>query len=207
MKSVDEAVTQGDLDELIRHVDRLTDAGDWDELLRLRDKAKAAIERGFQLWPAASWAEYRIALQGPGPWAAQMLVEGAGWMSLGPLHEVAASTHEWDELAGHHPGGAHPVLAAHERIVRGEDLSGRLDDLPPVFDIPPVLHAWEPAYALATYKPDKAEFPAPDAPEPLPTLFGDAGEVVDDPVVRTALTDVVRTWVSESNGRAETIAV
>ena len=56
MISLDEAAAQGDLDELVRWVDRLCDQRGWDELLRLRRKAKAAIERGFQLWPAASWA-------------------------------------------------------------------------------------------------------------------------------------------------------
>jgi hypothetical protein len=207
VKSVDEAITQGDLDELIRHVDRLTDEADWDELVRLRDRAKAAIERGFQLWPAASWAEYRLALQAPGEWAGPLLVEGAGWMSLGPLHEVAASTHTWDELAPHHPGGAHALLAAHERVLRGEDLTGRIDDLPQVFEVPAVLQPWEPTYALATYKADKAEFPAPPAPEPLPTLFGDAGVKVEDPAVDAALTELTRTWADESNGRLETIAV
>ena len=66
MLSVDEAAAQGDLDELVRHVDRLCSTREWDELVRLRDKAKAAIERGHQLWPAASWAEYRLALEAPG---------------------------------------------------------------------------------------------------------------------------------------------
>ncbi|MET0914553.1 MAG: hypothetical protein ABWZ68_14760, partial [Acidimicrobiales bacterium] len=175
--SVDEAAAQGDLDELIRHVDRLTDEQDWTELVRLRDKAKAAIERGFQLWPAASYAEYRMALEAPGDWAAQMLVEGAGWMALGPLHEVAATTHHWADLT-RHPGGAHALLAAHERVLRGEDLRGQLDDLPQIFDVPAVLQPWEPDYALATYKPAKAEFPSPPAPVPLPTLFGEPGPQV-----------------------------
>ncbi len=164
MKTLDQAVDQGDLDELIRHVDRLADEAAWDELVRLRDRAKAAIERGFQLWPAASYAEYRLALEAPGEWAAKMLVEGTGWMTFGPLHEVAASTHTWDELAPHHPGGAHPALAAHERILRGEDLTGKLEDQPKIFDLPEKLQTWEPAYALATYKKDKAEFPHPMPP-------------------------------------------
>ena len=204
--SVDEAAAQGDLDELIRHVDRLTDEQDWTELVRLRDKAKAAIERGFQLWPAASYAEYRMALEAPGDWAAQMLVEGAGWMALGPLHEVAASTHHWADLT-RHPGGAHALLAAHERVLRGEDLRGQLDDLPQIFDVPAVLQPWEPDYALATYEPAKAEFPSPPAPVPLPTLFGEPGPRVDDHTVDAALTELAKTWADESNGRLETIAV
>lgn len=207
MLSVDEAAAQGDLDELLRHVERLCDEADWDELIRLRDKARAAIDRGHQLWPAASYAEYRLALEAPGPWAAARLVEGAGFMALGPLHEVAASTHTWDDLAAHAPVGAHAALAAHERVLRGEDLTGRLEALPEVFDLPPVLQPWEPVYALATYHPEKVELPAPDRPEPLPTRFGDPGVRVDDPVVTTALADVARTWATESNGRVEVVAV
>jgi hypothetical protein len=205
--SLDEAAAQGDLDELIRWVDRLTDERDWDELVRLRDKSKAAIERGFQLWPAASYAEYRLALEAPGEWAAPLLTEGAGWMALGPLHEVAATTHEWAELADHHPGGPHAYLAAHERVLRGEDLTDRLDALPQLFDLPAVLQPWEPTYALATYQPDKAEFPRPDRPELLPTLFGEPGARVDDPTVDAALTELAKTWADESNGRLETVAV
>jgi hypothetical protein len=207
VRSLDEAAAQGDLDELIRWVDRLTEAREWDELVRLRDKARAAIERGFQLWPAASYAEYRLALEAPGEWAARLLVEGTGWMALGPLHEVAASRHEWAELAPHHPGGPQAFLAAHERVLRGEDLTGRLDDLPQVFDVPAVLQPWEPEYALATYKPDKAEFPAPRTSAMLPTRFGEPGKVVEDPTVDVALVELARTWADESNGRMETVAV
>lgn len=207
MTTVDEAAAQGDLDELIRWVDRLVDQRDWDELVRLRDKAKAAIERGFQLWPAASWAEYRLALEAPGEWAAALLVEGTGWMSLGPLHEVAASTHPWAELAPHQPGGPHAFLAAHERVLRGEDLTGQVDDLPQVFELPAVLQPWEPAYALAAYAPDKAEFPAPPASDLLPARFGEAGKRVDDRAVDVALVELAKTWADESNGRLETVAV
>ncbi len=128
-------------------------------------------------------------------------------MGLGPLHEVAASTHAWAELAHHAPGGAPTALAAHERIIRGEDLTGRLGDLPDLFELPPVLQPWEPTYALATYHPDKAEFPAPDRPDPLPTQFGDPAARVEDPTVITALVDLARTWMAESNGRVETVAV
>lgn len=207
MKSIDEAAREGDLDELIRHVDRLCSAREWDELVRLRSKAKAAVDRGFQLWPAASYAEYRLALEAPGDWAAAVLVEGAGFMALGPLHEVAASTHEWSELAPRAPVGPPAALAAHERVLRGEDLTGAMEGLPEIFDLPPVLQPWEPDYALATYRPDKADFPAPERPEPLPTRFGEPGDRIDDPIVTRALTDVVRTWATESNGRIETVAV
>ena len=67
-----------DIDELTRHVDRLCSARDWDELLQLRDICVAALQRGKQLWSVAAHAEYRLALEAPAPWAAQMLVPGTG---------------------------------------------------------------------------------------------------------------------------------
>ena len=100
---LDRLIAGNDLDELVREVDRRTDADDWDGLVRLRDRCRAAVERGFQLWPAASLAEYRLALRAPAAWAGAVVVEGAGRFALGPLAEVAASTHGWAELAPHLP--------------------------------------------------------------------------------------------------------
>jgi hypothetical protein len=205
--ATDKLADDGDLDGLLRRVDELCDREAWDELVHLRDRARAAVERGHQLWPAASYAEYRLALQAPGRWAGAVLVEGAGRFALGPLPEVAASTHGWAELAPHAPVGAPAALAAHERVVRGEDLTGALDGLPEVLDLPAARQPWEPAYALATYEPDKADFPRPPAPEPLPVLLRTPAPAVDDPRVTTALGDLVRHWASESNGRVEVVAV
>lgn len=207
MKTTDQLVDEGDLDGLLGRVERLCATRSWDDLVRLRDRCRAAVERGFQLWPAASYAEYRLALEAPGEWAGAVLTEGAGRFALGPLPEVAASTHRWAELADHVPGGPPTALAAHERVLRGEDLTGELDDLPDVFELPPVLQPWEPDYALATYEADRAQFPPPPRPTPRPVLLRHPAVALDDPVVRTALADLTRTWAVESNGRVETVAV
>lgn len=200
-------VDDGDLDGLLRAVDDLVDTEAWDDLVRLRDRCRAAVERGHQLWPAASFAEYRLALQAPGEWAGAMLVEGAGRFALGPLPEVAASTHSWSELVPHAAVGAPAAIAAHERVVRGEDLTGHLGGLPEVLDLPAVLQPWEPAYALATYEPDKVHLPSPPPPEPLPLRVPAAAERLDDPVVSTALADLARAWSTQSDGRVEAVAV
>src|SRR5581483_2489822 len=118
-----ELVELGDLDELVRHVGRLCAAKDWDGLLDLRARCHRAFERGKQLWPAASLAEYRLALEAPGPWAGVIVAEAVGHFALGPLAEVAASTHTWSELAPHAGSGPPAAMAAHERVVRGEDLT------------------------------------------------------------------------------------
>src|SRR5207253_6322430 len=97
-------------------------------------------------------AEYRRALQAPGRWAAQVVVPGAGRFALGPLSEVVASTHPWDELAAHLTATPEAALVAQERVLRGEDLRGdeRVDAA--MVELPLALQRWEPHYPLATYK-------------------------------------------------------
>jgi hypothetical protein len=70
---LDEAVRAGDLDELLRVIDECCDAGDWPELGRLLGLCERAYETGRQLWPAASHAAYRLALEAPAPFAASVL--------------------------------------------------------------------------------------------------------------------------------------
>jgi hypothetical protein len=205
---VTEAVAAGDLDELVRLVDRLCAAGDWDAVMTLRDRSRQAFARGHQLWPAGAHAEYRLALEAPGSWAGAVLVEGAGRFAVGPLTEVAASAHTWEELAPHIPNGPLLSLTAHERVIRGEDLTGdgRVDRH--VLELPLRLTPWEPAYPLAVYRPGGAEFPAPpDPPMRSVEVWGEAGVPVGDPDACDALLAVVEPWVSESNGSADAVAV
>jgi hypothetical protein len=208
-----ELVETGDLDQLIRHVDRLCAAADWDALVDLRDRCRRAVERGKQLWPVASHAEYRLALEAPGRYAAAMLVPGAGRFALGPLSEVAASTHTWDELAPHAPPGPQSALAAHERVLRGEDLTAdpRVD--PAVLEVPLALASWEPAYPLATYRPHDADFGDVPPPPMAPVALAGPGAVrpLDDDKeaeeARRALEALAETWVTSSNGTVASAAV
>jgi hypothetical protein len=202
-----ELVELGDLDELTRHIDRLCAVHEWDALVDLRDRCRRALERGKQLWPAAARVEYRLALEAPAKWAGGVLVPGAGRFALGPLTEVAASTHTWDELAPCIPPGPMAAITAHERVLRGEDLMGddRVDER--VLELPLALQPWEPAYPLATYEAEKASFPDVAAPTP-----GSADEIVparriDEPESCRALVELVTTWTSESEGQAEAVAV
>jgi hypothetical protein len=207
---VSSAVERGDLDELIRLVDGLCADRDWAGLEALRRLAQRAAEStGRQLWPAAAHTEYRLALEAPGPQAAAVLVEGAGRFAPGPLAEVAASTHSWSELSEHLEPGPTAAMFAHERVVRGEDLTDVEVPGPPVLELPVRLAAWEPPYAVAEYRAHEAHFPAPESgpnfapiavPSSLPPRLG-PDEGVD------ALTDTVRAWTSGSNGRAEAVLV
>lgn len=201
-----ELIELGDLDGLVRHVDRLCDERRWADLLELRDLCRAALERGRQLWPAAAHAEYRLALEAPGRWAAAVLVSGTGRFTLGPLPEVAASTHTWAELAPHASADPTASVAAHERVVRGEDLTGADGIDPFVLELPLALEHWEPAYPLAEYGAHEAAFPLPVVTG-LEPVDVDAGAVVVDPDATRALVELATTWTTESNGRAEAVAV
>ncbi|HWH34954.1 MAG TPA: hypothetical protein VNT56_06480, partial [Acidimicrobiales bacterium] len=150
--ALDAALAAGDLDELLRWVDRLVEAQAWEGLAELGRRARTGFERtGHQLWPIASQVEYRLALQAPPPWAAAAVIGGTGRFALGPLAEVAASAHTWAELAGHLGGGPAAGLVAHERVVRGDPTVEAAPGTE-VLDLPLALQAWEPAYPVATYR-------------------------------------------------------
>jgi hypothetical protein len=217
---LDTLIELGDLDELIREVDRMCERRDWPGLVRLRDLSRAAVARGRQLWPAASLAEYRLALEAPGRFAAQAVAEQVGRFTLGPLPEVAASTHTWSELAPHLDGGPVAAVLAHERVVRGEDLSGGGGMAPvapvspasdPFAPLPLALQPWEPAYPVATYTPDRVDTPMPDLPASTPVSLpalgppGPAARVAD--VGAGALVQLADAWVTGSNGRASSVAL
>jgi hypothetical protein len=203
-----ELVERGEAAGLIRHADLLAAAEDWEELTELRDLALGSQDLGRILWPAVARAEYRLALNAPGRWAARVLVSNPGRPTFGPLPEVAASTHTWDELADHVVQGApEAAIAAHERVVRGEDLRGdrRLD--PFILEIPLALADWEPAYPLAEYDVDGASFPLAEVSGFEPVTLGPAARLAEDHATVRALLDLCTAWTTESNGRAEAVAV
>jgi hypothetical protein len=136
-----------------------------------------------------------------------MIVEGAGRFALGPLAEVAASTHTWAELAPHIPPGPLAAITAHERIVRGENLEDddRVD--PDVLPLPLTLEAWEPSYPVATYRPDRADFPMPPPVMGVVDLPPAPHEWSTDVEEVLALRAVVQPWLTESNGRADAVGV
>lgn len=205
-----ELVALGDLDELLRHVDRVCDRRDWDAVVALAQQCRAAVARGYQLWPAATWAAYRCALEGPGPVAAWALTEGGDdRFAPGPFAEVAASTHRFAELDAHLPAGAPRDTFALERVARGEDLAALAPSAAPEWELPTRLAAWEPGYPLAHYGLGGVTVDEPpDAPRRAVDLHGRApSRPVDDPLAVDALVRVTATWVRDSDGRAEAVAV
>ncbi|MFQ5966341.1 MAG: DUF6183 family protein [Acidimicrobiia bacterium] len=202
-----EAIELNDPDKLLRLIDTAAKDEDWDGILTLRERCYRAVDTGRQLWGVAHHAEYRLALEAPASYAGPMVIEDPAGFTLGPLEEVAASTHTWAELSDHVPPGPSRAVTAHERVVRGEDLSAEQGLDHEVLEIPLVLASWEPAYAVATYHADRAEFPAPDIPLLEAVAPTATGKPIDDPDADDALRRLVDTWVTESNGRAQVAIV
>jgi hypothetical protein len=204
-------VHRADLDGLVRLVDDCCAARDWGRLRRLRDEARYAVGTGRQLWPAATLAEYRLALLAPAPWAAGVLDEGSGRFTIGPLTEVVAQHHTWAELAPLLEPGPRAAIVAHERALRGERIDrASVASLPDVLELPYALAPWEPPYQLATYSDEGVESPSPARPGlfvdvDLPARSPDRFD--DDDAVELAVRQLVEAWTATSNGRADVVAV
>ena len=202
------AVAAGDLDALIRLVDGLCSAREWDRVVELIGRCRHALEqRGLQLWPAAEYAEYRLALDATAEYAGSVVTEEAGRFALGPLWEVAASSHPWESLAPHLAPGPARALAAHERVLRGEDLADDNTIDSHVLEIPLRLLEWEPSYVVATFHSDKADFDAPPTPHLVEVPLPEAGEEIGDDDSIEALLDIGAVWAQQSNGSRAAAAV
>ena len=205
-----ELVDMGDLDALLIRIDHLCADRDWAGVLDLRDRCRRALERGRQLWPAASHAEYRLALEAPGREAAAMLVPGTGRFALGPLAEVAASTHTWAELrpapAALRPRRAWPPTSGWCGARTSPPTTG-ID--PDVLELPLRLQPWEPDYPLRHLPGPQARVPGAAAAVDLvgrgpPRL---RRPPVADPEPCRALAELALAWKQESNGTVAVVAV
>lgn len=144
-----------------------------------------------------------IGPRSPGPYAAAVLGPEAGRFALGPLTEVAASTHSFAELADHIASPQTAAFVAAERVVRGEDLRSVPGTYQETLEMPLVLSDWEPAYPLAVYRASKAVFPDPAIHSQSTAGTPDPFELIDDEESRVALMGLVDVWVSQSNGTVE----
>ncbi len=202
----------GDLDALTSRVDSLVFDEAWSEIVDVRDRCRAALKRGKQLWPAAAYAEYRLALDAPSSFAAAVLESEAQRFTLGPFAEVIASTHTFEALKPYLHISPATAALAHECVMHGESLSGDAfaKELPDVFGLPLELASWEPDYETAIYHQDRAEFPSPMSPA-LSTggdaVSTEAGRVIADRPTTDALLDLTVGWTRSSTGRSQAVAV
>jgi hypothetical protein len=201
-------VESADLNALLRAVDSLCERREWDELFDLADACEDALERGKQLWPIADHIDYRIALEAPGEYAAQVVTPQPRRFSHGPLTEVAASSHEWEELADHLDLPQTAAYVAQERVLRGEILEGDARAHADVLDLPLRLEPFEPTYTLATFRADHVEVSEPwDPKAPLVDADTRPAREAGDEELTGALLDLVTPWTTESNGAARAIVV
>lgn len=199
-------IEAADLNALLRAVDGMCAAREWDELLDLADACDDALDRGKQLWPISAHVDYRIALEAPGEYAASVLTPEIGRFAHGPLTEVAASTHAWDELAPHLGDPVTAAYVAQERVLRGEVLVHDERAHQELVDVPLKTEPWEPPYALATFRPDLVEVQEPWEPrEGWREVEAEAGAAIDDAEMVDALLELVNPWTSESNGAARAV--
>jgi hypothetical protein len=206
MDSTDALIERGELDGLLRLVDRMADGREWQALLGLADRCRRAHERGHQLWPASEHAWYRVALDGPAELACRAVASADGRFGLGPLTEVVASTHAWAMMAPHLDDGPVAATVAHERAIRGDDLSNART-LESYLEVPLVLQPWEPVYPVATYSEHSIDVGAPpDVGELRWIDVPDLADVADDDAT-DALIELVRAWTTQSNGTARAVAV
>ena len=202
-----EVVARNDLDELVRVIDAACERRDWDALVELCARCEAAQDRGFQLWPVAHHASYRLALEAPAEWAALEVVDGAARFAPGPLPEVAAQHHSWAELEPSIIRGPAAALMLYECVMHGEDLADVELPGPDPLELPRVLLDWEPDYEVAVYRAAGGDFPSPEA-GPLETVPGVApGTPVVDAETTGALLHLVQAWTNGSTADAVAVAV
>ena len=193
MTSFRTLIDHGDVDGLVRYVDGLTSSRGWDELFDLRTAARAAANSGRQVWPAATLADYRLALHAPAHLAARVL-DDAGRFTLGPLTEVVAQHHTFDELLPHLDYGPTQAYVAHERAIRGERIDA---DVFPALEIPPRLGSWEPTYLLPIYRDADVETPSPDVSSSWTSQGRRDGELTSAPDVSEAFRLLIEPWTHE----------
>lgn len=205
---LDELIHSADLDGLVRMIDDRCSDRDWVGLLRVRDRSRHAVKTGRQLWPAATLAEYRLALHATPEFVAAVLDESdglSGRFTIGPLTEVAAQFHTWVDLAPVLDLGPRATFVAHERVLRDEAIDA--PELPAVLDIPLALQAWEPRYAVATYSDAGAEFPMPDLADDWTDIEPEpSAETLDDDT-EFAVRQLVDPWLTGSNGTLDMVCV
>src|SRR5258708_4651256 len=199
---LEDLVEAAEANPLPRRGDAPCAAGAGDALAQRARRGREASERGKQLGPIAEHIDSRLALEAPPAYAASVLTPAAGRFAFGPLTEVAASTHTFDELEPHLPSPQVAGVVAAERVLRGEVLTGRPEAHAEVLELPMYLEAWEPPYMLATYKAHEIQAPSPEVAQlPAEGSAADAAPI-DDAELHRPLLDLATTWVTGSGGRA-----
>ena len=202
MSELDRLISGLDHDGLVRYVDACCAPRDWHEFLHVRDRCRIANDSGRQMWPITTLANYRLALHAPAEFAVASLEESNTNFLFGPLSEVIAQAHRWEDLAALLPTDHVADVIAHECAIRGNEVSaiGALQ----VFDIPHTLQEWEPHYSTPKYSDNGVEHDPPViASEMHDVEVATTARIVEDRDATSALRAIVEPWLTTSNGRAE----
>jgi hypothetical protein len=195
-------INRTDLDGLVRLIDDYCETCSWHELLGLRDECKAAVANGRQVWPASTLAEYRLALLAPAEIAVHVVGEEAGRFTMGPLTEVIAQNHPWNELNKFLEPSPTSTYIAYECAIRGQKVDSELF---PALESPCSLLSVEANYALAEYHDNEAKFPTPAIPEMGSAISVPASTatVIQDSDASTAFHQLADAWTTQSNGELQ----
>lgn len=200
---LDQLIRRADLDELVRYVDSTCSARDWEHVLEIRNEARNAVNTGRQLWPIATLANFRLALWAPAELAVRALDDTARTFMPGPVSEIIAQYHRWEELDEYLSDGHDRSLIAYERALRG-------DVIPPyehqALDIPFALAEWEPEYNAPSYSDDGVV----DAMPSLHTKWHACATRIADPIdddTTHSFTRLMEPWTAHSNGHARAVVV
>lgn len=201
--SLDELIHRADLDALVRHVDDACASRDFDHLLRVRDAARSAVDTGRQLWPIATLANYRLALWAPAHLAVRALDDVARQFMPGPVSEILAVHHDWEQLSPHLDEGHDRSLVAYERALRGDTIG---DDEARALDVPFAPAYFEPRYVVAGYDDDGLVEVVPETLDPTIVVTVPDTTPMEDATV-DAFRDMMRPWTAQSNGTARAVVV
>jgi hypothetical protein len=201
--SLDELIQRADLDGLVRHVDDTCSSREWDHLLRIRDSARNAVKTGRQLWPIATLANYRLALWAPAHLAVRALDDAARTFMPGPVSEILALHHSWEDLEPYLEFSHDRSLVAYERALRGDVIPPHEDH---ALEIPFAPAPWEPPYALASYNDDGVVDDMPSLALQWHTADTREADALEDDTV-PAFARMMEPWTAHSNGVSRAVVV
>lgn len=206
---------KNDLDALVVAAGNLARDRDWETLLSLRRATIHALESGRQLWPVAARIDFLLSLAAPPGEAAAAIASPYSRFAPGPLAEVAAHNHSWEEMRDLIEFPHIAASFAQERVLRGEGVDGDPLAHCEISEMPGRLLSWEPKYALATYEFDTASFPFPDLQLDTESSLDTSGAKTREQTsakttgaVRAAdeaMRALAQVWTAQSNGRCEVV--
>ena len=204
--SLEHLIQHADLDALVRYVDDTCSSRDWAHLITIRNEARNAVHTGRQLWPIATLANFRLALWAPAEYAARALDDTARTFMPGPVPEIMAVHHSWDDMVTHLEHGHDRGIFAYERALRGDTIAS---DEPEILDIPIAVQPWEPHYVTATYNVVGIveTFPHLSSASDAGLHRGCVVEPLDDTDTTDAMRHMLNAWTAQSNGTAHVVVV